>query len=162
MLFFVRRAIFYSKNPEAAKSKYISSRSEILRSNESSSSLPSSSSIVPKPQASYIFPADTSKASTSSASSLPPVTSAVILSHLLRTGKSCSGSQAGCEKVTNGNVGEDDINSTVVTVSQKALRQGHEFFFRGYIHEVYVAYEDCEYCHRVFVSSECWASQKSV
>ena len=72
----------------------------------------------------------------SSAKGLPSVSVSTILEHLLRTGK--------CESADE------------VTVVQKPLRRGQDFFFAGYIHDVKVAREKGS----VFITSKCWASQK--
>ena len=72
------------------------------------------------------------------ATKLPSVTAATVLGHLMRTGKSC------------------DAVSGEVTVVQKPLRRGHDFFFNGYVHDVLVAREGDAY----FVKAKCWASQK--
>ena len=55
-------------------------------------------------------------------------------------------------KVLSGQSSDDTI-----IVSQKPLQRGHDFFFGGYVHDVFV----CRYeSSAVYVKSKCWASQK--
>ena len=55
-------------------------------------------------------------------------------------------------KVLSGQSSDDTI-----IVSQKPLRRGHDFFFGGYVHDVFVCRSESS---AVYVKSKCWASQK--
>ena len=88
----------------------------------------------------FVFPSD---GWLTDCSVCPEVTSATILSLLLRTGKSTS---------------SESTDSDEVRVVQKPLRRGHEFFFHGYVHDVKFSFKKDS--HLAFIKSKCFASQK--
>ena len=72
---------------------------------------------------------------------LPAVDAGTILSHLIRTGKGPSAAHADTQEVT---------------IVQKPLRRGQDFFFCGYVHDVCV----CRKGGHCFLKGKCFASQK--
>ena len=113
------------------------SQSDFYRRNvDAAQTKASASRNAPKPASEPVFPAD---GWSSDASKLPLVTAATVLGHLMRTGKHVSGA---------GNV----------TVVQKPLRRGNQFFSDGYIHDVAVTQSSS--ADIIFVTAKCWASQK--
>ena len=103
------RAIFYQKNPAAARTKFAAG----AHPSSLSDSFPASDRRGPQ------FP---TSGWSSRTDDLPKVTVATVVGHLVKTGKAVPNVQ-----------GEDEI-----TVVQKPLERGHAFFFDGYVHDVAV------------------------
>ena len=128
--FFKCRAIFYSQNPDAAKTK-----KPALAEDGAAAPLPASSRNF---GASSPFPAE---GWLSEASLLPVGAATTVLGHLMKTGKLPSGDE--------------------LTVVQKLLNRGHQFFFGGYVQDVLVCRTNTNRnLSQVSVKSKCWASQK--
>ena len=136
---FLLRAIFYEKNEDAAKAKG-SSTLKRKRTALDNDSIRTPHTFTPSSP--FTFPSD---GWSHDRSCVPSVCSKTAISLLRRTGKSVPG----------------DAGMLSITVPQKPLRRGREFFFSSYVHDVCVAQRNGAVDEPiVFVRSKCWASQK--